>query len=208
MRGATLRGSLHPPPGRLFQSTRPMRGATFLQSPIGPPAVISIHAPHAGRDASFARALDAQAISIHAPHAGRDCVILVLVRVIKVFQSTRPMRGATHITPWCWWVTIFQSTRPMRGATVRQSLFVPGISFQSTRPMRGATSDAPAANVAPIISIHAPHAGRDSTGFCVQKYVQAFQSTRPMRGATTWQAWASVPRVISIHAPHAGRDKG
>ena len=55
--------------------------------------------------------------------------------------------------------------------------------FQSTRPMRGATlcdlSDGAAAGV----SIHAPHAGRDSGS-----------------------GDALVAMAVSIHAPHAGRD--
>ena len=57
---------------------------------------------------------------------------------------------------------MFQSTRPMRGAT-RSRQQETGISkFQSTRPMRGATAYAVGDMFADIVSIHAPHAGRDS----------------------------------------------
>ena len=55
----------------------------------------------------------------------------------------------------------FQSTRPMRGATEHpesQRQFQP---FQSTRPMRGATYSWPEWRALRLISIHAPHAGRD-----------------------------------------------
>ena len=56
----------------LFQSTRPMRGATacggFHQAGQG----ISIHAPHAGRDQRARLSTGMSQISIHAPHAGRD----------------------------------------------------------------------------------------------------------------------------------------
>ena len=56
-----------------FQSTRPLRGATAVQSFVLPSGHISIHAPHAGRDADIAKYNEAkEAISIHAPHAGRD----------------------------------------------------------------------------------------------------------------------------------------
>ena len=79
----------------IFQSTRPMRGATQTRAteelriyyfnpraPCGARLIdqlefekystISIHAPHAGRDPFLKRENDADHISIHAPHAGRD----------------------------------------------------------------------------------------------------------------------------------------
>ena len=56
---------------------------------------------------------------------------------------------------------LFQSTRPVRGATY--FLAQAGLSkiFQSTRPVRGATHLPAADHLAPRISIHAPRAGRD-----------------------------------------------
>ena len=36
-------------------------------------------------------------ISIHAPHAGRDEESVAMSRDKAIFQSTRPMRGATSI---------------------------------------------------------------------------------------------------------------
>ena len=104
---------------RLFQSTRPMRGATGFSSilektpsnfnPRAPCGArlrhhklgsncypISIHAPHAGRDAQLLIHIGGfLEISIHAPHAGRDLVTKVMSFPIMRFQSTRPMRGAT-----------------------------------------------------------------------------------------------------------------
>ena len=56
-----------------FQSTRPMRGATFIF------AAIPLHF----------------SISIHAPHAGRDSHHNASPTATFEFQSTRPMRGAT-----------------------------------------------------------------------------------------------------------------
>ena len=56
---------------------------------------ISIHAPHAGRDGIAGQALLSIAISIHAPHAGRDRRESGFFRSAILFQSTRPMRGAT-----------------------------------------------------------------------------------------------------------------
>ena len=206
MRGATYAFSLWSSIS-IFQSTRPMRGAT-------------------GR-------------LRHHPFRKR-------------FQSTRPMRGATNgayafIEP-----ILFQSTRPMRGATasrwapIRSTanfnprapcgarlVLIHWLSrshlFQSTRPMRGATVTGKLASNMTVISIHAPHAGRDachsrscinslnfnprapcgarpSDGVTVARGA-LFQSTRPMRGATRCGANAAVCVGISIHAPHAGRDR-
>ena len=57
---------------------------------------------------------------------------------------------------------LFQSTRPMRGATA-EILFVNEFGkFQSTRPMRGATVVVKIDEHRRYISIHAPHAGRDT----------------------------------------------
>ena len=56
-----------------FQSTRPLRGATYTRTEYQGRIRISIHAPLAGRDAAKSRAM---------PFA-------------DVFQSTRPSRGAT-----------------------------------------------------------------------------------------------------------------
>ena len=71
--------------------------------------------------------------------------------------------------------------------------------------MRGATINPYHAHDCTIVSIHAPHAGRD--GAELRKYLaDMFQSTRPMRGATRVPIRGRDFRMVSIHAPHAGRD--
>ena len=55
-----------------FQSTRPIRGATGLVHGAPLDLVISIHAPHTGRDFRRLWRKLCLAISIHAPHTGRD----------------------------------------------------------------------------------------------------------------------------------------
>ena len=79
-----------------FQSTRPIRGATFPGSCRPPSCRISIHAPHTGRDQSRRQQKQTlSAISIHAPHTGRDHPDRQQCRLSNQFQSTRPIRGAT-----------------------------------------------------------------------------------------------------------------
>ena len=60
-----------------------------------------------------------QKISIHAPRAGRDGERPFLGRYEPVFQSTRPVRGATWRNKKGQPKAQFQSTRPVRGATAK-----------------------------------------------------------------------------------------
>ena len=137
MRGATLRSDRCPLPKR-FQSTRPMRGATASASKMFGVPVVSIHAPHAGRDDVLINIGMTVAVSIHAPHAGRDVGSRFFGYFHRCFNPRAPcgarQRGWLDFKAG----TKFQSTRPMRGATCRQ--------FRQDEIR---------------VSIHAPHAGRD-----------------------------------------------
>ena len=74
----------------------------------------------------------------------------------------RPARGATFTASGSFSAGIFQSTRPVRGATRLQRGEITGDqAFQSTRPVRGATASVEVMATKQEISIHAPHAGRD-----------------------------------------------
>ena len=148
---------------------------------------------------------------------------------MRVFQSTRPVRGATRIVDDLRGrihVSIHapRAGRDFSAAIMSCSYF----QFQSTRPVRGATrfafGDSPQCGV----SIHAPRAGRDSEAGkstyahacfnprapcgarpsmrAISRHVWSFQSTRPVRGATA--AGGLFPDIdhVSIHAPRAGRD--
>ena len=125
-----------------FQSTRPVWGATGAsrgspcagrhfnpRAPCGArqagkrlkyiAVLISIHAPRVGRDRALRqqRAMT-QAISIHAPRVGRDQERANLLRAKGVFQSTRPVWGATIVGDYSDKNgETFQSTRPVWGAT-------------------------------------------------------------------------------------------
>src|SRR5690554_6932746 len=122
-----------------FQSTRPLRGATFRATCSAAVDNVSIHAPLARRDASAAAGsyqinsfnprapcearrsiAEAKAklrVSIHAPLARRDLSCKTEPLKDKLFQSTRPLRGPTAVTLLLAYLLRFQSTRPLRGAT-------------------------------------------------------------------------------------------
>ena len=102
---------------------------------------------------------------------------------------------------------IFQSTRPVRGATefFKLQRKYKCISIHAPRAGRD-PSESDDLEVTPDISIHAPRAGRDKISGKVRRNSYKFQSTRPVRGATANEDRKSIICHISIHAPRAGRD--
>ena len=162
LRGATFSAGTPINLASLFQSTLPLRGATEAQKEFTRVVEISIHAPLAGSDvARGIHEVDSSDFNPRSPCGER-------LGVVGVFSS----------------LSIFQSTLPLRGAT-------PVFLFTASITM---------------ISIHAPLAGSD--GFLCTKtcpicdfnprspcgerlrfrkrffFLAGFQSTLPLRGAT------------------------
>ena len=78
---------------KLFQPTRPLRGATFklsLESLIVP---ISTHAPLAGRDHNHLQKKKKIHISTHAPLAGRDTCTPSLSSFASIISTHAPLAG-------------------------------------------------------------------------------------------------------------------
>jgi len=148
-------------------------------------------------------------ISIHSPHAGRDRSYVCKTTRLSDFNPLSPC-----------------GERPV-SAVVAPHIHL----FQSTLPMRGETRCFKFHFLDGIISIHSPHAGRDSA--CVPRHAGRsnfnplspcgerlmlllvrrglsflFQSTLPMRGETHGTGgFQDFGKNISIHSPHAGRDR-
>ena len=124
------------------------------------------------------------------------------------FQSTRPVRGATHpvqLPVEGHGISIHAPRAGRDWGAVRARCVT--CSFQSTRPVRGATRPLDDLLNGDAISIHAPRAGRDHplawdqggrpyfnprapcgarlTGYNWREAFWTFQSTRPVRGATS-----------------------
>ena len=207
MRGATGR-SLSPCADTLrFQSTRPMRGATFYILPTMRARDISIHAPHAGRDAGDKYITGSNCISIHAPLAGCDVEHIQHTVWFSPYFNPRapcgarqgdhlggtPLRAISIHAPHAGRDRCRRSDRRGKyyfnprapcGARPRRLIRpTPRPTFQSTRPVRGATIFSPASVLLAL-----------------------FQSTRPVRGATSKKPITELRCQISIHAPRAGRD--
>ena len=228
LRGATGQSSFAPS-CVLFQSTRPLRGATKFWFNCNPEGPISIHAPLAGRDQYLRKILCIIHISIHAPLAGRDQQSASPPLICSLFQSTRPLRGATPASRKNVLQSTFQSTRPLRGATCGLSKNIIGQYISIHAPLAGRHVIQYRPHHFGVISIHAPLAGRDVAYLAVSVPIFAFQSTRPLRGATYRAdrggggcahfnprapcgarrqpaSWRPSGGMISIHAPLAGRD--
>ena len=163
-----------------------MRGATLSASRLLAPVAISIHAPHAGCDILNPDHADIRVdISIHAPHAGCDDSPSASASVPVAFQSTHPMRGAT----------LCEEDRPQPEADFNPRTPCGVRRTDNTGRTRkchfnprtpcGVRRDALKAYLAEAqISIHAPHAGCDSSLSLSIMATPSFQSTHPMRGVT------------------------
>ena len=142
-------------------------------------------------------------------------------KIMRPFQPTRPLRGATLRIAWGLSLWIFQPTRPLRGATRLQEQYIILTRFQPTRPLRGATGALHAVYRVVPISTHAPLAGRDwyqghglsaaqnfnprapcgarPIPFDGDSITSVFQPTRPLRGATG--VILSLGRTLKFQPP-------
>ena len=168
----------------LFQSTRPVRGATEAMAAQEARLVVSIHAPRAGRDSasnsSASRSLAFQStrpvrgatvlicidvhlvlVSIHAPHAGRDncCNCCCATGGVSI-HAPRVGRDLWTARPRRW-TSSFNPRAPCGARRLFNKTYLGKEQFQSTRPVRGATMRC-----------------------CTESDTATFQSTRPVRGAT------------------------
>ena len=146
-----------------FQSTRPAWGATYPVSSSNLGALVSIHAPRVGRDESPCLTHKRRRVSIHAPRVGRDRSANRGSGKRQRFNPRAP-RGARHIL--CWrldQLRLFQSTRPAWGATHVSALErdVVIVSIHAPRVGRD-VGKGNACVLEVIVSIHAPRVGRDN----------------------------------------------
>jgi len=178
-----------------FQSTRPTWGAT------PPPSLTTMtylnfnpRAPRGARPQSST----IDAISAHfnprAPRGARPAVYFAPL-AHRIFQSTRPTWGATSGCGKRGKKRLHFNPRAPRGARRERRPRDEGVHrFQSTRPTWGATPCRHILRNAKLISIHAPHVGRDIVAAALKLAGKEFQSTRP-----TWGATCGSPNYLSQH---------
>ena len=142
-------------------------------------------APYGARPDNRNRHTSDSEISIHAPHTGRDSSETVVQREEEIFQSTRPIRGATGNV----------------GLRIRINN-----DFNPRAPYGARRCFALVIRLIKGISIHAPHTGRDLLYRRIRSKVFDFNPRAPYGARHGRRRGVSQRRKISIHAPHTGRD--
>ena len=101
--------------------------------------IVSIHAPHEGERPQLGQFFPRlYGVSIHAPHEGERPSAARLEAPQACFNPRSPRGGATILISILSMIIVFQSTLPTRGSDFRQKHYHAGeVSFQSTLPTRG-----------------------------------------------------------------------
>ena len=163
-----------------FQSTLPVRGATFILLHVLLFHNISIHAPRAGSDrAGKLYAAQPQHFNPRSPCGERPASTFGRDGK-QLFQSTLPVRGATLMRTSMHRTSSFQSTLPVRGATVISGLKCSELSISIHAPRAG-SDDLTGVSVqaGDFISIHAPRAGSDNAGSLIRSTLKYFNPRSP-----------------------------
>ena len=145
-----------------FQSTHPLRGATSWELWDRLSAAISIHAPLAGRDA--AAVLNRRIYPYFNPRApcGARPLTASVRRAIWNFNPRAPCGARPNHVSGLTLTMLFQSTRPLRGATRCGRNRVPERrNFNPRAPCGARPAHRKKRPQHRTISIHAPLAGRD-----------------------------------------------
>ena len=212
LRGATQRHSI----GQIadqFQSTLPLRGATLANAASILPHLISIHAPLTGSDPlrraykkrrnhfnprspygerpySYKRNSGAYYFNPRSPYGERQNPRRVF-RMIDIFQSTLPLRGATKFKV----VHAVQKNISIHAPLTGSDSQVRGVKndqFISIHaPLTGSDKFGQIQRQFFHISIHAPLTGSDFPATVDNISCWKFQSTLPLRGATS--TWIPTP---------------
>ena len=192
-----------------FQSTRPLRGATY--TPLLFPPIsgnFNPRAPCGARQGGPYRHQPGVAISIHAPLAGRDSFRPSWPQWPGHFNPRAPCgarlppgnpwsRRPAHFNPRAPCgarptlrkstkrYLLFQSTRPLRGATARVGqLLLAGEDFNPRAPCGARQRRVPWRGNLGDFNPRAPCGARPVALRRRKKFSMTFQSTRPLRGAT------------------------
>ena len=140
-----------------FQSTPPVKAATFVSPLHDKDKTISIHAAREGGDVSRIAIIFSALISIHAAREGGDFFPVVSTEKSQIFQSTPPVKAATLVSILC--------------------LVISEISIHAAR--EGGDVVAASAATASTISIHAAREGGDHFATGINVGCKDFNPRRP-----------------------------
>ena len=171
--------------GGIFQSTLPVRGATYI-------SFLSVHQfgfqstlPVRGATDGAEGGEGSGNISIHAPREGSDPNGLKITTMLG-FQSTLPVRGATPFV---------------------LLLCKPGCNISIHAPREGSDRHPYMAQDFQKISIHAPREGSDRKFFRQLVGLGAISIHAPREGSDPCSFLLWPAPFISIHAPREGSDR-
>ena len=205
-RGAT-KLQLLPTLFQVFQSTPPARGATTPAAYHSLIVIISIHAPREGGDEKRPHHPLGCGISIHAPREGGDYIILVLLWIISIFQSTPPARGATVLRWFLVFFSLISIHAPREGGDFSNCQSLGGVFvFQSTPPARGATPLSSRQFIKQTFQSTPPARGATITSSIIRKDLIHFNPRPPRGGRQEPKQIFNMWFPISIHAPREGGD--
>ena len=171
---------------QIFQSTLPLRGATFSMRLVQHIVSISIHTPLAGSDGT-------------ARPWSRPC---------GNFNPHSPCGERRTVEPQYKFSFLFQSTLPLRGATVppRHAWRDGNISIHT--PLAGSDYYPVSQTECAPISIHTPLAGSDFATPQVIAALNVISIHTPLAGSDVFGGIVLCEHAhISIHTPLAGSDR-
>ena len=145
----------------MFQSTRPVWGATYRERYFRPGQQFQSTRPVWGATGKNGIECFGRAVSIHAPRVGRDVNLFAPLPVRESFNPRAPC-GARLSRLATWQArTLFQSTRPVWGATRHGKIRRRFLHVSIHAPRVGRDYTAPRVVHVADVSIHAPRVGRD-----------------------------------------------
>ncbi len=191
----------------LFQSTRPVWGATKLASPVPlSRARISIHAPRMGRDEYIHPRVSLLVISIHAPRMGRDRKDLCDVKRGRHFNprapyGARPLGGADYQR-----LLLISIHAPRMGRDLGyQHNLSPYQYFNPRAPYGARRLHCSRPTRARYFNPRAPYGARQ-IGVHKKEKNHGISIHAPRMGRDVCTAVVRQGQDISIHAPRMGRD--
>ena len=194
--------------GIVFQSTHPLRDATFNSTSTTFMSFISIHAPLTGCDTNKF-IFGTLSVGFQSTHPLRDATIyLILEEVFKEISIHAPLTGCDlNSTKLMFQKERFQSTHPLRDATLRfrfRFCLSPYFNPRTPYGMRRLVYCLPALRV--YFNPRTPYGMRRVQGYQAVVPLYLFQSTHPLRDATFHNFHTLPLTQISIHAPLTGCD--
>ena len=121
------------------------------------------------------------------------------------FQLTRPMRGATGVTPQTIRDRIISTHTPHAGRDSGAYSYRMSQQISTHTPHAGRDATERLWANYEKISTHTPHAGRDKCVFSIDRNISISTHT-PHAGRDEVRAFTPEVYFISTHTPHAGRD--